>query len=179
VRKGPGPRSNAAKTRAWQQRSAVRAAANARAKQAPRVMRKGRQQLVPGQLGAKPPPPSPSPKGRVEFRGMPLAGRSCAICLRLDRSRPARQWHHWIAQQHIRAYVDSLRIRDETQERAVTRRLLHDERNLSPVCFACHDSHENVANGPKFTAADVPESAHAFAAELGAWYVARLEHDYL
>lgn len=179
MRRGAGPRARPHKTRDWQQRSAAKAAENARGRERkPLVSKKDKNLLVPGQMGRKAPPRPPSPLERVAFRGPLLTGKACVICLRNDRSKPARHWHHWIAQQHIRAYVDSQRIRDEGQERALTRRLLHDERNLSPVCFACHDAHENVANGPKFTAADVPDSSREFAAELGGWYVARLQHDY-
>jgi hypothetical protein len=180
MRSGRGPRANPAKTREWQQRSAAKAAERQRERgaAAERVDKKGRGPLKPGQIGDTSPPRAPRPDRRVEFRGPLLAGRSCCTCLARDRVRKAVHWHHWIAQQHLRAYVDSLRIRDDGQKRALLRRLLHDQRNLSPVCFDCHDAHEHRVNGPKFTAADVPDSAREFAAELGAMYVVRLEHDY-
>lgn len=175
MERGPGPRANRQKTQEWQRRSAQRAEENRRAK----VNRKDRGELVPGQIGKRPPPAAPSPLKRVEFRGPMLSGRSCAQCLADGKSRKAAAWHHWLGQQHIRAYVDSQRIRDEGQDRALRRRLLHDERNLSPMCWRCHDDHENVANGRKFAAGLVPEPAREFAAELGPWFVVRLEHDYL
>lgn len=185
MKRGRGPRANPRKTREWQQRSAERAAENARDRSRDLPMlrpeavdKKGRGELRAGQVGRKPPPEFPGPTRRVEFRGLLLTGRSCSVCLRAGRSKQGRQWHHWLGQQHIRAYVDAQRIRDEGEERALTRRLLHDDRNLSPVCFECHDAHENAANGPKFSAGDVPDSAREFAAELGGWFVVRLEHDY-
>lgn len=185
MKRGSGPRANPEKTRQWQQRSAARAAEKQRegsqtgarpGKQT--VTHKGRSPKVPGQIGRNAPPPPPKP-GRVEFRGPPLVGRSCAQCLVRGKSRKAAAWHHWLGQQHIRRYVDAQRIRDDGAERALTRRLIHDERNLSPMCWDCHDAHENVANGPKFPEDLVPDSARIFAAELGPWYVVRLEHDYV
>lgn len=182
MRRGGGPRSNPEKTRHWQRRSAEKAQQRQRENGTrpgeQTADRKGRAPKVPGQVGRNK-PPAPPKLGRVEFRGPLLTGRSCAQCLADGKSTPAAAWHHWLGQQHIRRYVDSLRIRDEGQERSVTRRLIHDERNLSPMCWSCHDLHENVANGRKFAADLVPDTAHVFAAELGPWYTARLAHDYL
>lgn len=140
--------------------------------------RKGRGALVPGQVGEKPPTPTPSPRGRVEFRGPLLAGRACVKCLSRGRSARAVNWHHWVPQQQLRVYVRGLRL-DEDARRGLLRRLLHDGRNISPVCGTCHDSHEAPGVGSeRFSADDVPSSAREFAAELGPEWVERLRRAY-
>lgn len=173
MKRGRGPKRRTRlevspeKVRAFEQRGRERAV----------VERKGRQHLRPGQIGAGSPAPSPE-KGRVEFRGPLLAGRSCWACLRRDRSRPGREWHHWLPQRLLREYVRSLRL-DAEQARTVLRRLLHDERNLSPVCLTCHDAHEHPGvSNERFGRADVPASAIEFAVELGPEWAERLRRLY-
>lgn len=181
MRRGRGPRAKPGNVRAWQQRSAQKAAENARTRverpPVAKVVKKGRGPLVPGQVGRKPPPPLP--KRRVEFRGPLLTGRSCFYCLLDGRNSQARQWHHWLPQERIRVYVDTLRIRDESEERRTLQRLLNDRRNISPVCVGCHEQHEHSLHGVTFTAEHVPESAHVFAAELGPEWAERLRLAYV
>lgn len=122
---------------------------------------------------------SPTYQPPVSFRGPLLRGHACFSCLRHDRRRPARQWHHWLGQSQIKAYVRSLRIRDDVEQRALLRRLLHDRRNISPVCADCHAASDPTqgADG-NWTADCVPKSAHEFAAELGPEWAEKLRRTY-
>lgn len=131
-----------------------------------------------------PPPPPIRPSGRtrrtaqrrakrVPFNavrsGLPPA--RTLLCSRCEK-RKASNWHHWLPQQHIRAYVRSRRL-DEDEARALEYTLLHDRRNLSPLCGTCHDEEGGVLRPD-----DVPPSAVFFAVELGGEWIARLNHRY-
>ncbi|HZR08946.1 MAG TPA: hypothetical protein VFA79_10220 [Myxococcales bacterium] len=113
---------------------------------------------------------------RVEFhakrpaRTQRCQGRGCG-----PHGHRATSWQHWLPQQALRVYVSGLRL-PESEARAVLRRLLADERNLSPFC---HRFHLASRGGRElFTREMVPVSAWEFARELGEAYVARLERAY-
>lgn len=159
MKRGKGPKADPEKTRAWQQRSRERAAANARGRSsAPPNL------AVPdvdrfGQPGAR----------RVEFRARtPAREHTCFKCKR----RKAQHWHHWSPQSHIRAFVRAERIRELRHEAVLLRRLLRDERNLSPVCAGCHG--DKALGASRLTREDVPASAFEFAMEMGAEWLERL-----
>lgn len=168
LKRGKGPASDPEKVRAFVQRGReagarslreVRDAARAQLTDAARA-----QLAVPdterfGGAGAK----------AVRFRRRaPASEERCATC---RRSRAAH-WHHWLKQQHVRAYVRSLRIRDDGERRRVEHELLHDPRNLSALCADCHALEDGVA--VRLVREDVPASAFEFAAELGGEYTATL-----
>jgi hypothetical protein len=91
----------------------------------------------------------------------------------------AAHWHHWLPQQAIRvyaAYDRTVRWLTEDEHRLLLRRLLRDERNLSPVCAPCHMT--TKAGRDAFTAAEVPARAREFAAELGAEWAEKLGRRY-
>lgn len=96
-------------------------------------------------------------------------------CAEPGCSRKARTWHHWLPQQQIRAYVRSLRLPD-SKSRPLLRRLLRDERNLSPFCGDHHGEHGTTAH--EFEHEQVPASAFEFAGDLGPEWRARLERMY-
>lgn len=118
-------------------------------------------------------PTQPKPKVRFKARRPARKFR----CSRRRCPRKADHWHHWLGQQHIKAYVRSLRLRDEVEERRRLRQLLRDPRNLGAQCDRCHmDGEHSPWKG--FTAEEVPESAHEFAAELGPEWAERLRRAY-
>jgi hypothetical protein len=89
---------------------------------------------------------------------------------------PAANRHHVLAQTHLRKHA---RSECRPDKRAITNReaaLIADKRNMVPMCFDCHMSHENWSK--RLTREQVPESAWEFARELGEWAVVRLENDY-
>jgi hypothetical protein len=113
-----------------------------------------------------------NPLGR---KAVPFKAKSPANRQRCFRCKTrAAQWHHWLGQEHLRVMVRGLRLPVEEGQR-VLRGLLRDERNLSPVCMACHEFGEGAGltrtvNGTqfrgRFMAEEVPESAGVFAMEL-------------
>jgi hypothetical protein len=121
---------------------------------------------------------APAKRARVEFKA-PGAARElyCVRCERRARKRRARSWHHWVPQQALRRHAAAERL-DENEERRLTRKLINDPRNVSPVCGECHVDHEAPMPRDPFLAQDVPASARAFAAELGEPFVALLERLY-
>lgn len=131
--------------------------------------------------GERSKPPAPLSPGDVPFKALHAArGRPCGRCERARRfsdGRPVRAagWHHWVPQQHLRAYVRGLRL-DPGIAKQYLRRLLKDERNLYAVCSSCHQNAEH-GNTP-FTREEIPASAWDFARELGEWAVVRLERAY-
>lgn len=128
-------------------------------------------------------------KGRVE--GQPLT-MAQALAVPFKAKRPARtqkcarcgatarQWHHALGAQHLRTYMrgeaQRRRLEPDTVMREM-RRLLADERNTVPYCGVCHSAGDPLLGGG-FTAADVPASAHAFAASLGPEWSERLRRAY-
>jgi hypothetical protein len=168
-----GLRADPEKTRAWQQRAreAARDEQRRREQVARAQLRSGvpaRTDLVPrtqlGRVGRK----------RVEFRARRPAREQACAWPGCDRS--AASWHHWLTQDAIRAYVRSLRIRDEPEEDRLLRRLLRDERNLSPFCARHHGPHGTTAH--EYTWPQVPASACEFARELGREWFAKLRRAY-
>lgn len=110
-------------------------------------------------------------KRPVVFRSpSPARLEPCAAC----RQRRAAHWHHWLSQERIRAYVRSLRIRDDDEQRRLLKVLLHDRRNLSPVCVECHGT-RTLEHARGLTP---PAAAFEFAAELGPEWQERLRRDY-
>jgi hypothetical protein len=157
-------RADPAKTQAWKDRSREKAAQNARQK--PRKP-----------LARSTPRASRAAGPAVRFRAKrPARTRVCVRCAAEGRRRRASVHHHWLPQSQIRAYVRSLRMRDEDAERKLLKRLLDDERNTSPFCNAHHGSHGTTAH--EFTADEVPPSAREFARELGPEWAERLRRMY-
>lgn len=158
-------KADPAKAKAWQDRSRAKAAQNAREKP-----RKPLARTAARERAAKPKPP-------VRFRAKtPARARQCERCAGQEHSRGATCHHHWLAQEFIRVYVRGLRL-PEDRARRLLGALLADERNLSPLCTPCHEEHEQTTV-VVFTAADVPASAHEFAAELGSEWAERLRRAY-
>lgn len=60
---------------------------------------------------------------------VPLNGARCAVC-----GDPAVHHHHVISQQRIDRFVPAEKAREAK----------HDHRNLTPLCFACHDRVESA-----------------------------------
>lgn len=105
----------------------------------------------------------------------PARTQKCARC-----GATAQHWHHWVGARSIRGYARSRQqwlLRDPALVRRFLTALLTDERNLSAFCRACHEAGDPLLGGG-FTAADVPASAHAFAAELGPEWSERLRRAY-
>lgn len=74
-------------------------------------------------------------------------------------------------------YVRSLRLRDDDEEYAIEKRLIHDSRNLSAVCFGCHGN-GSLEHAAPLRAVGPPASAFEFAAELGPEWLERLRRSY-
>jgi hypothetical protein len=114
--------------------------------------------------------------GPVKFRPRRSAQTEpCARCSSPQQPCRADDWHHWLAQQHIRVYVRGLRL-SQASSRALLRRLLHDARNLVALCRDCHAAHE-LRSRP-LTGGEVPHVAWTFALELGPEWVERLHRAY-
>ena len=115
------------------------------------------------------------PSDRVPFKAAtPASSHRCARLLPdgSQCSRWAITYHHWLPQEQIRLYVERVaRWTPEDGRRRLLSQLLNDPRNLSPFCVNCHYSSEPVQPRWRqfrpFARAEVPESAFAFAAELG------------
>lgn len=171
MKQGTGPKVDPDKVRAWQQRSRERAARNA--------AEKPRAPLARSALAAQ---VAPSGARQQQARPVRFRARRRARdfrCFRATCPRHAAHWHHWLPQELIKVFVDTLRIRDDDEERAALRELLRDERNLSPVCAGCHFTHEHPGvDTQRFGADDVPPTAHEFAAELGPEWAERLRRMY-
>lgn len=100
----------------------------------------------------------------VPFRArVPARTRTCVHC-----RHEAQTWHHWLPQEFLRVYMRGLARQQSWAPKVIRRRLrvwLRDERNLSPMCRACHDYREHSISGG-WTAAEVPAEAWWFAREL-------------
>lgn len=180
MNRGSGPRRNPGKARAWQERSRQRAIERAERATPP--------ELEPGSATGKSYRRGQS-RRTVEFRPAVSARRfPCERCARLAAEavaagkRPRRisdaaHWHHWLEQQHLATVVQAMRLRDDRAEFRELHRLIHDERNLAPLCLACHGN-TTTTHGAALTFADVPPAAFAFAAELGAEWLERLRRTY-
>lgn len=127
-------------------------------------------------------PRAPEKDDRIEFK--PTVPASSLICERLHGpdsgacSRRADHWHHFVPQETLRRYVLDWTPRDRDK---VLRRLLHDRRNLAPMCAQGHMAGEPrqprfLATLQPFSRAEVPAQAWEFAAELGLTHV--LERHY-
>lgn len=100
----------------------------------------------------------------------PASDHPCVVC-----GRRADAWHHWLEQQHIRTFVRA-RFRGRETRRRTYYRLLHDRRNLSPVCVECHGV-SGFDHGQRLRA-HVPRSARRFVRDLGPEWVERLARTY-
>jgi hypothetical protein len=113
---------------------------------------------------------------RVKFRPRRSASNErCAACAAVGVARTAVHWHHVLPQERLRVYARSLRL-PEKEHDALLRRLIHDWRNIVPMCGRCHARHDHPTD--RFAAADVPKSAWEFVAELGEEWVERLRGMY-
>lgn len=149
-------RADPEKVRAWRARSLLRP---------PR--KSGRETPSPRPLNAL----ELTELRRVRFRAaVPARKQRCERC-----GARAGSHHHWTPQQALRAHVRGLRLPD-AEAAALLRDLLNDPGNLSAFCARCHQRGESWAD--RWGAADVPERARRFAADLGEWAVQRLERAY-
>jgi hypothetical protein len=118
--------------------------------------------------------PARTARRKVHFSSPgPASGYVCAWpgC-----EKAGKTWHHWLMRQHLKAYVDTLRLRDEGEERGLLRQLLRDPRNIDPFCGDHHGSHGT--NSHRFELEQVPASAFEFAGELGSEWAVKLERTY-
>lgn len=122
---------------------------------------------------AEVPTTKPRKRAALDVPFVPERRAKLRVCERCGTAR-ATGWHHWVPQQHLRAYVRSLRL-PTPDGRALLRRLIHDWRNLTALCDDCHGNGDETA---ALCAEDVPASAHEFAATLGPEWVERLAHRY-
>lgn len=170
VERGRGKlKTDPERARAFEQRGRQSAAALGRGRSA-----SGAQVVPEGQARRAAAPERPRGLRRARFRG-PTPARE-HTCAKAGCDRRAASFHHWLPQQHIRGYVRSLRLDDDDAEFALTRRLLNDERNVSPFCRDHHADHGSTSH--EFEIGEVPQSAYDFAVELGAEWVAKLVQTY-
>lgn len=118
---------------------------------------------------------------KVPFRAEQPANKyACARCeaarrVHLGRSIRATSWHHWLPQEWIREEVAAMRL-EVTAAKKLLRCLLKDSRNLSALCWPCHDAGETA--GDPFLRLEVPASAwefaRSFAGERGVAVLERL-----
>jgi hypothetical protein len=117
--------------------------------------------------------------GPVGAKAVPFKARTPARTKVCRCGARATGYHHWLPQQHIRAALRSItkaRGLSDREHDVTLRKALRDERNLSPLCSACHMQHEHPGvDTPRFGADDVPGSALEFAAELGAEWRAKMD----
>lgn len=147
-------RADPDKTRAWQQRSAAKAAENARSKPRAQLARSSVQSKPVADRPREDPRTVRSRRRQKAIEGNPLgkdavpfkARRPARMqaCFRCGR-RPAQAWHHWIGQEHLRVMARGL-LRGLPVElvQSKLRDWLRDERNLSAVCKHCHDQGESA-----------------------------------
>jgi hypothetical protein len=75
----------------------------------------------------------------------------------------------------LKLYARSTRLRGAPLYELYAR-LIHDERNVSPLCLDCHGPYGTTT--ANLRREHVPASAFCFAAELGPEWVAKLERAY-
>lgn len=94
------------------------------------------------------------------------------------RVHRASTWHHWLPKYKLREYVRGLRLPYDDAYKLL-RKLIHDERNLTPYALGCHISAERDqprfgTSAPPFRRSEVPASAFEFAREIGLdWWLDR------
>lgn len=161
-----GPKRDPAKTREWQDRS--RAAAR------DREAKRRNDPTVRGEERSTRSPLGPGEFRPVRFRSHLVGNVRDERCVRCHA--PAAHWHHWLEQQHLRVYVRGQRLDDRAAGRLL-KSLLHDRRNISAVCVACHGN-ETTHHAQLLTFEHVPPSAFTFAYGLGREWGERLRRAY-
>lgn len=99
---------------------------------------------------------------------MSVRDHMCIACM-----RPAANYHHVLPQSKIKVYARGMK-RDGIN--VDLPKLLLDSRNLVPMCFDCHQGHENWSR--RLSREQVPVGAWEFARELGDWATYTLERSY-
>lgn len=92
----------------------------------------------------------------------------CGSTQRLDA-------HHVVPQRAIKGFVSAQRLpADEAHEEL--RRLLWNTDNGIPLCRSCHEFHERAVR--RLPRERLPQTALAFARQLGPWAEGRIEREY-